>query len=89
MTAQVQLNYRTNEDRFRAEFKRGNKVMDFKYLTRSEWEALDEFYYLPMAEGENLTIPAGSLYDCIVEQYVPMEMDSNFFQMLNSLLGYK
>ena len=89
MTAQVQVQYRTNEDRFRAEFLRNGKVVDYKYLTRPEWEALDEFYHLPMAEGENMTFPAGSLYDCIVEQYVPMELDSHFHLMLRSLLGYK
>lgn len=87
MTAKVQLNYRLNEDRFRAEFKRGDKVVDYKYLTVPEWEALDEFYHLPLAEGENLTIPAGFLFESIEEQSIAMDMESNFYQMLKSLLG--
>lgn len=89
MSVTVSIEYRQNEDRYRAEFERDGKVENFKYLTPHEWEALEEFYPIHVGMTEPLVRYAGSMYDCIAEQHVPMDLDSNFFLMLEDLLKIK
>lgn len=84
MTATVNTRYRLDEARFRAEFVRNNKVVDWKYLTNEEHEALDLYFGLPQSEDE-VRLNAEPLADRLGAE-VDIELDSHFGQMLNDLL---
>lgn len=84
MTATVDINYRAEEARYRANFVRNGKVVDWKYLTNDEHEALDVMYHLPMEE--NVTkLNAETLHEYLGCE-VQIERDSHFGQMLDELM---
>ena len=87
MTKTVNIKYRADEARFRADFVRNGKVVDYKYLTEDEHEALDLYYGLP--RGEGLTkLNAVALYEYLGTE-LQLDEDSNFALMLFDLLGIK
>jgi hypothetical protein len=87
MTTTVNIQYRADEDRFRAEFVRNNKVVDWKYLTNDEHEALDLYYGLPKCESLVKLNPI-ALHEYLGTE-LDMEVDSNFALMLYDLIGLK
>lgn len=87
MTTTVNIQYRADEARFRADFVRNNKVVDYKYLTEDEHEALDLYYGLPRGEGL-VKLNTEALYEYLGNE-LALEVDSNFALMLYDLIGVK
>lgn len=87
MATTVNVQYRADEARFRAEFVRNDKVVDYKYLTNDEHDALEAVYYLPMEETVT-TMNAEALYEYLGCE-IDIEPDSHFGQMLYDLMGIK
>lgn len=87
MSTTINIQYRPDEARFRAEFVRNNKVVNWKYLTEDEHEALDLYYGLPMDTGV-VKLNAEVLCEYVGVE-LDLEPDSNFVLMLNDLMGLK
>ncbi len=87
MSTTINIQYRPDEARFRAEFVRNNKVVNWKYLTEDEHEALDLYYGLPMDTGV-VKLNAEALCEYVGVE-LDLEPDSNFVLMLNDLMGLK
>jgi len=87
MFTKVDVSYRADEDRYRAEFVRGGKVVDYKYLTNEEHEALSAVYHLPQ-ESAVTSMNGEALLEYLGVE-IDLEPDSNFSLMLFDLMGVK
>ena len=86
MSRTINITYRPEEARFRAEFVRNNKVVDFKYLTNEEHEALDLWYGLPCDPERLVKLNAEAVYEALMLE-AQMPEDSHFPQMVDELMG--